>query len=383
MRKKTFAILACLQLILTACDTVEEMGEDNLTTRGQDSAQPAAAQLMNATPAHPPLTGNQQAAYPPITMYVSPQGSDSNDGRSREQALATIKQALESAQAGDVILILEGVYTEGIEIETLTGPIVITGEGNVALDGEREIRMGIWCEHCANITFDNLTFRNYTDVGIGVYLSDQVIMRHLTVHNNGFAVQLVDWGFEGYGIMVDTSSNILVEYNVAYENGPNPQIFPDFLMGTGINIYECAHCQMMYNQVYNNTGGTLVEDSVDVLVEGNEIWNNDLDASRDEWWDGGLWLDGGHDITIRNNIFRDNLGPGIEVSNEDNQEVYGYVLENNISAGNYFGIYVWNFGTSGFPDESILKMAGNTFANNSRQDIMISDWECPPDDPCE
>ena len=103
----------------------------------------------------------------------------------------------------------------------------------------------------------------------------------------------------------------------------------------------------------------------------------------DGWWDGGLWIDGGHDITARNNIFHDNLGPGIEVSNEDNQEVYGYVLENNISTGNYFGIYIWNFGTNDFPDKSILKMVGNTFENNTQQDIMITDWECPPDDPCD
>lgn len=389
MRKKMtfFAILACLPLVLASCDAVEEMGEDTLTTQGQEESvltqPPVVVQPINTPLSNPPLTDTKDVEYPPISIYVSPQGSDDNDGSSREQAFASVKQALESAQAGDIVLVSEGVYTEGIELEELIGPIVIIGEGDVVLDGERKIRMGIWCENCTNITFDNLTFRNYTDVGIGVYLSDQIVMRNLTVHNNGFAVQLVDWDFEGYGIMVDESSNVLVEYNVVYENGPNPQIFPDFLMGTGIDIYGCTHCQMMYNQVYNNTGGTLVEDSVDVLVEGNEIWGNDLDASIDEWWDGGLWIDGGHDITARNNIFYDNLGPGIQVSNEDNQKVYGYVLENNISTGNYFGIYVWNFGTSDFPDESILKMIGNTFANNSRQDILINDWECPPDDPCE
>ncbi len=380
------AILSCLPLVLGSCDAVEEMGEDTLTTQGQEESvltQPTVVQPINTPLSNPPLTNTKDVEYPPISIYVSPHGSDDNDGSSREQAFASVKQALESAQAGDVVLISEGMYSEGIELEELIGPIVIIGEGDVVLDGERKIRMGIWCEHCANITFDNLTFRNYTDVGIGVYLSDQIVMRNLTVYNNGFAVQLVDWDFEGYGIMVDESSNVLVEYNVVYENGPNPQIFPDFLMGTGIDIYGCTHCQMMYNQVYNNTGGTLVEDSVDVLVEGNEIWGNDLDASIDEWWDGGLWIDGGHDITARNNIIHDNLGPGIEVSNEDNQKVYGYVLENNISTGNYFGIYVWNFGTSDFPDESILKMVGNTFANNSRQDILINDWECPPSDPCE
>lgn len=62
-----------------------------------------------------------------------------------------------------------------------------------------------------------------------------------------------------------------------------------------------------------------MEDGINVLVEGNEVFNNDLDASADEWWDGGLWVDGGHDITIRNNSFRGNLGPGIEISDEEIQ----------------------------------------------------------------
>ena len=377
-----FALLVSLSLVIASCDSIDDIVDDYDTHQVQEESVPPQSADPQPVSTHPP-TDKMDIEYLPISIYVSPQGSDDNDGSSREKAFASVKQSLESAQAGDVILISEGVYAEGIELDELVGPIVILGEGNVVLDGERKIRMGIWCEYCTDITFDNLTFRNYTDVGIGVYLSDQIVMRNLTVHNNGFAVQLVDWEFEGYGIMVDESSNVLVEYNVAYENGPNPQIFPNFLMGTGINIYGCTHCQMMYNQVYNNIGGTLVEDSVDVLVEGNEIWGNDLDASIDEWWDGGLWIDGGHDITARNNTFRDNLGPGIEVSNEDNQEVYGYVLENNISTGNYFGIYVWNFGTNDFPDESILKMVGNTFEDNLYQDIIITDWECPPDDPCD
>ena len=365
MKKRTFSvILICLSLILASCEAQK-----------QTESAPIKPTVVEPILTPLPNPNAKVFEYPPVSTYVSSQGDDDNAGNTRDEALASVQYALESAQAGDVILVSAGVYTEGIELDELIGPIIILGEGEAVLDGERKIRMGIWCENCTDIIFDNLTFRNYTDVGIGAYLSDKIVMRNLTVHNNGFAVQLVSWEFEGYGIMVDESSNILVEHNLVYKNGPDPQIIPDFIMGTGINIYGCTHCQMMYNQVYKNIGGTLVEDSVDVLIEGNEVWGNDLDASVDEWWDGGLWLDGGHDIIARNNIFRDNLGPGIEVSNEDEQDVYGYVLENNISIGNYFGIYIWNFGTNDFPDESILKMTGNRFEENSRQDIMISDWE--------
>ena len=101
-------------------------------------------------------------------------------------------------------------------------------------------------------------------------------------------------------------------------------------MGTGINTRNCIHCQIQSNRSYNNTGGGIFfEDGVDMLIEGNEVFDNDLDATIDGWWDGGIWIDGGRDIIVRNNMFRDNLGPEIQISDEDLPNPYGYVLENN------------------------------------------------------
>ena len=121
-------------------------------------------------------------------------------------------------------------------------------------------------------------------------------------------------------------------------------------------------------------GRILVEDSSNVLVEGNEVYANDLDATLEEWWDGGIWLDGGHNVVVRDNIFRDNLGPGIQISDEDHQQPYGHVFENNVSTGNYYGIYVWNFGTSDFPPENVLRMLNNQISGNTRQNIWIVPW---------
>ncbi len=106
-------------------------------------------------------------------------------------------------------------------------------------------------------------------------------------------------------------------------------------------------------------------------MKRNRIWGNDLDVSLDEWWDGGIWVDGGRDVKVIANRFEDNLGPGIEISDEDCQSPTGYVLKRNVSTGNYFGIFVWNFGTTDFPDESILELQGNDFGGNSRQDVWI------------
>jgi len=147
------------------------------------------------------------------------------------------------------------------------------------------------------------------------------------------------------------------------------------LMGTGINTYNLTDSVIRNNNSHDNIGGGfLVEDSVNVLVEGNVATDNDLDATVDEWWDGAIWIDGGRDITVRGNTFANNLGPGIQISDEDRQNPTGYVLENNTSTGNTYGIFIWNFGTSGYPSQDILQMSGNTISGNTVQDVWIVPW---------
>lgn len=315
----------------------------------------------------------------PITAnyYVSTNGNDNNDGTGMDNTFRTISHAFEVVQPGETILVLAGTYYEGIELEELgnsSAAITLRGEADTTiLDGQRVRTLGIWCENCTNLIFEDLEIRNYTDIGIGALYSSSITMRNLTVHNNGFAVQLTGWELEGYGIDADQCSNVLIENNVVYQNGPNPQT--DILMGTGINTFGCTNSTIRNNQCYENIGGgILVEDGVNVLVEGNNVYKNDLDASADEWWDGGLWVDGGHDIIIRNNTFTGNLGPGIEISDEDFQNPYGYVLENNTCTGNYYGIFIWNFGSNDWPVENIIKHSGNQFTGNSRKNVWIIAW---------
>ena len=52
-------------------------------------------------------------------------------------------------------------------------------------------------------------------------------------------------------------------------------------------------------------------------MKRNRIYGNDLDVSADEWWDAGIWVDGGADVPLVRNTIQDNLGPGIEISDED------------------------------------------------------------------
>jgi hypothetical protein len=51
--------------------------------------------------------------YSTPAFYVSPEGSDTSDGRSEKRAFATPQKALDAAQAGDIIVLMEGTYSGG------------------------------------------------------------------------------------------------------------------------------------------------------------------------------------------------------------------------------------------------------------------------------
>ena len=310
--------------------------------------------------------------------YVSPAGDDNTDGKSEAAAFRTIARAIQAVHPGGTIRILPGTYSEALGIEFCgveAAAITISGYNGIpVLDGKDSEVMSFFLENCKNFIFRDIQIQNYTDIGIGVSKCTDMVLQDLVVNENGHAVQLKDWELEGYGIHVEESEGVVISDNDVYRNGPDPQIFPNYLMGTGINTYANRDVLIRNNTSHHNIGGgILVEDSYDVLVDSNEIYENDLDASVDEWWDGGIWLDGGADVTLRANVFRDNLGPGIEISDEDFQNPTGYVLENNISTRNYYGIFIWNFGTNDWP-AAIIQRSGNQFTDNSRQEVWIVDW---------
>jgi parallel beta-helix repeat protein len=309
------------------------------------------------------------------TYYVSPQGDDGAGGGTPETAFRTLARALTALQAGDTLSIAAGTYEESLRA-TLRGaagsPITLRGDGGTpVLSGGRRLDNGLRLEESAHVVVDNLEIEGYTDIGLTVVLGSDIVLRRLRVHNNGFQPRSA-W-VEGYGMHLDESSNLTVEDCDVYANGPAPR--SPIEVGTGINGFALRDSVIRKNRSYaNNGGGILVEDSFGVLVEGNEVYGNDLDVSADGWWDGGIWLDGGGDVTISNNVFRDNLGPGIQISDEDRQNPAGYVLEGNVSTGNYYGIFIWNFGGSGFPPASVLRRSGNAISGNARLDVWIEPW---------
>ncbi|MES2465572.1 MAG: hypothetical protein V4671_33820, partial [Armatimonadota bacterium] len=52
--------------------------------------------------------------YSTPAFYVSPKGSDTSDGRTEKTAFATPQKAVDAAQAGDIIVLMGGLYNAGL-----------------------------------------------------------------------------------------------------------------------------------------------------------------------------------------------------------------------------------------------------------------------------
>jgi parallel beta-helix repeat protein len=319
-------------------------------------------------------------------LYVSPDGDDDGAGSTSAEPLRSIQRALELVQPGQRILALPGTYRESIVLSDLGGasaPITLAGvPGLTILDGGRRLPVALWCEACRGLVLEGLIVRGYTDAGLVIAYSQDIVLRGLLVSHSGFDPQVEEWELEGYGIDLESSTRVLVENNQVTRIGPDPQR-PGRLMGSSIVAYDCRECVIRGNLIFENTGGMVVEDSVDVLVEHNQLLNNDLDATAERWWDGAIWLDGGRDVTLRGNTIRGNLGPGLQISDEESAGPTGYVIEHNLVAENWIGLYLWGFGDWELPGEPTLRFSGNQIRDNELADLFVSPGWCLPPEPCE
>ena len=138
-----------------------------------------------------PETGAVVPATQSGSLYVAGTGSDAADGRTPETALRTVAERVRRVQPGETVRILSGVYNESITTTLVGTPaarLAIVGEwGRAVLAGNHRLATGIWCEECRHVTFDNLTFRDYSDIWLVIVLSDDIRIANVTVHDNGFA----------------------------------------------------------------------------------------------------------------------------------------------------------------------------------------------------
>ena len=347
-------------------------------------------------------TGSQQALLPEqayraqsTTYYVAPGGKDSNPGTVL-YPWRTIQKAANTLVAGDTVYIRAGTYPERVvpqnsgsagsvityaaypgETVTIDGSGVtlpddleglfhVQGKSHIVVSGLRVINAGphvnnagILVLNASHITVENNVTYNTSSSGIGIWVSNNVIV-------DGNRVEEAGGGGYQECITVAESDTFEVRYNEvlncykegidAKDGARNGQIYRNHVHHTqevGIYVdafenytYNIAVYQNVVHDIQDNNGFAIGSEQGGVL-ENVWVYNNIAYNNRYV----GLTL---HDccpgpvshpvqnITVINNTFYDNgwtdWGGGIAV---DNPDVENVVIRNNIVSQNlYFQIAV-------------------------------------------
>jgi hypothetical protein len=292
------------------------------------------------------------------TYYVSPEGSDSNDGSINSPWL-TIQHGLDNLEPGNTLNISAGVYNEALYLDhsgSETQKIRIIGQSfdTVILDGINVDRDLFFVENAEYIEISGLTFTRAPRAGLrlsyahhveirncvfaengrwgvftdfsdyttienceaygsasehGIYISnssDNAIVRNSIVHhNNASGIQInADPSMGGDGI----SSDCLIENNLVYENGRGG--------GAAVNLASVRDSVIQNNMIYwNYAGGIAAWDdgqglqwgSKDLVIIHNTVYFRPFE---------GRWAvslkNGSTDAEIHNNILAGGRGGGFE-----------------------------------------------------------------------
>jgi hypothetical protein len=174
------------------------------------------------------------------------EGADEDGVLNVPDEYATIQEAVDTAVAGDLVLIAPGVYNEAVDVTTDEITIRGVDRNETILDGEFELENGIRVLGANGVAVENLTARNYAFNGFFWTGVEGYRGSYLTAYRNG-----------DYGVYAFDSTVGLFEKS--YASGS-----PD----AGYYIGQCFPCDAVIDDVvaeYNglgysgtNAGGNLV-----------------------------------------------------------------------------------------------------------------------------
>jgi|GEM_PF-2095722 len=329
-----------------------------------------------------------------INIYVATGGSNTGSG-SLQNPFQTIQFALDQATPGDMIFIMGGTYHERllwsqsgtsgnyITLTNYNSDVVILN-GYMATNDAQNAMLDI--SNMSYIAIENLLItENYRNDAEGIYFSGS---------GNNITIKGCELYNIGWSSNPQANANSSNNAHAMVFVGTEPSAIRNLLIENN-NIHNCITgwseaLTLVGNvdgfQILNNRVNEITNIGIDLagfwswtgapvdvnfarngLVKGNIVSNCVSNYATSA----GIYTDGAISITIENNVVFGN-GMGIEVGMENNYEVYGMIVRNNIvyhnlGAGLYFGAYA----KSGMVKNSTI--SGNVFYNNDLG-FTMGDW---------
>ena len=321
------------------------------------------------------------------TYYVATSGNNNNSGKTINAPWRSINYAAQQVQAGDVVLIREGIYYERIQVSnsgTSEAKIVFKNyadekpviDGSTLTFPDDNKRRGLFEINAArHIRVEGLSAVNATELSLngcgflvnGPNASNITISRCTT--NNTPSSGIAAWGNTGASDYTGVR-NLVIE-NCTVAGAMNGGFQEHITIADGVEDYEVRYNIVRDGQVpHPNNYPIGIDSKIDVRngkVYGNEVYN--LQSSNGIYVD--AWDDEAYNIEIYDNIIHDVEGAGIQVGGEQGGIAHNIDIFNNI---------VYNTGLDGLKADGV----GNTstaptlydvyFFNNTVYNCRSSIW---------
>lgn len=341
---------------------------------------------------------NRQIDESRVTYYVSPDGSDDNDGKSRRAAFSSMQKAADIVQPGETVLVTKGIYKHGFHIHKegregawitfVAEPGVEIRGSDVRKDWQREPGdsiysiprpelLGYWqrpdrplYNRLEQVFINGTLLRHVTDYAMlkpkGAFYVDDAEKKLYVCLRDGKNPneELTEVSMRTWAIAVGgpPNMNFWREERIGLENkaayiiidGFQIRHIADFTRMSAIQVRGICHHIVIQNcdVQWGNYSG--------ISASSLTIWSSDE----------GKWIDHqSHHVTIRNNRVS-NCGAQAMGGGGTSYCVFEYnIMDNN----NYKGVSVWSEGgaiKTGFCGKHII-IRGNVARNNHNHGLWI------------
>ncbi len=330
--------------ILTACGG-GGAGTDasTSTTDGSANSTYATGSTTNSTSGNSatssPISSNKNIVVQPTpvsegTLFASPTGTGS--GASADDP-ASLQEALNNLQGGDVLFLRGGVYTLSMSdlkkvvipsrasgssskptiIESYPGERAIIDGGNLRRDVYEQKNQGSLRVEADYVKVRRIEVRSMPEFGILV-TADNVVVEGCESHHNGLT------GIFGHHI-----NNLLVQDNITHHNsdvglGVNKWSYDNGDNADGIAVAYSNSSTIRHNIVYlNSDDGIDIWGSNNMLINANKTYRNGyLDNGSHAGKGNGNGIKSGgqntHDNVVSYNLSWKNYSNGIDISESTN-----------------------------------------------------------------